>query len=469
MTQTAPINSAARISESVTGGQLKACDVVARTLSAIDQLDAEINCFTLVLRERAMNRAAALDCSLAAGASVGPLAGVPFAVKNLFDIAEHSTVAGSLINTEHPPASEDAVLIQRLEAAGAILVGALGMGEYAYDFTGENHHYGAVRNPWDTSRMSGGSSSGSGAALAARLVPLALGSDTNGSIRVPASLCGGFGLKPTYGALPRTGSFPFCDSLDHLGPMANCAVDLALSFDAMQGWDAGDRACVNRAPVATLPELHKGIDGLRLAVAGGYFDCASFPAAERAVATVSAALGVEQALQLEGAAEGRAAAYLITNAEGGALHRERLQRRLIDFDPDTRDRFIAGNLLPAGWYQRAQAVRARWRQQMAEVFGQVDIIVAPATPCVAPYLGAQTLRINGKDEALRPNLGLFTQPFSAIGLPVCSVPLADPDSGLPIGVQLVAAPWREDLCLRVAAFLESSGVTLASSPELGEV
>ena len=195
----------------------------------------------------------------------GALAGVPFAVKNLIDVAGLPTLAGSKINQDHPPATADAPLVSRLEAAGAILVGTLNMGEYAYDFTGENVHYGPSRNPFDTKRMTGGSSGGSGGAVGGGLVPLALGSDTNGSIRVPASFCGLFGLKPTYGRLTRAGSFPFVSSLDHLGPLARSAGDLAVSYDAMQGYDAADPVCVDRPVEAVSGLLDRGIDGLRIA------------------------------------------------------------------------------------------------------------------------------------------------------------------------------------------------------------
>src|SRR5262245_46705652 len=180
--------------------------------------DPVLNAFTAVTTERAQATAAALDGRRARGGELGPLAGVPFAVKNLFDVAGLPTLAGSKINREHPPAVRDATLIERLEAAGAVLVGALNMGEYAYDFTGENVHDGPSRNPHDKSRMTGGSSGGSASAVGGRLVPLSLGSDTNGSIRVPSSLCGIFGLKPTYGRLSRARTFPFVASLDHLGP-----------------------------------------------------------------------------------------------------------------------------------------------------------------------------------------------------------------------------------------------------------
>ena len=204
-------------------------------------------------------RAQMVDDARARGEALGPLAGVPFAVKNLFDVAGLPTLAGSKINRDLPPATRDAALIERLEAAGAILVGALNMGEYAYDFTGENVHDGASHNPHDPERMTGGSSGGSGGSVGGALVPIALGSDTNGSIRVPSSLCGTFGLKPTYGRLTRARTFPFVASLDHLGPLARTARDLALSYDAMQGFDADDPACADRAKEPVTPILEQGI------------------------------------------------------------------------------------------------------------------------------------------------------------------------------------------------------------------
>ncbi len=464
MTDTMP--SVLAIAESVSAGQSTARSQVERTLAQVQARNVSLNCFTAVLGQRALANADRIDGDVAAGAPVGSLAGVPFAVKNLFDIEGLPTLAGSKINADNPAATRDALLIRRLEAEGAILIGALAMGEYAYDFTGENQHYGACRNPWDTDRMSGGSSSGSGSATAAGLTPFTLGSDTNGSIRVPASLCGIFGLKPTYGRLPRSGSYPFCDSLDHLGPLARSSCDLALVYDAMQGLDASDHACADKPVRPVRSELQQGHDGLRIAIADGYFNCDAFPEAAAAVAKVAQALGAEKTLTLDGAAEGRAAAYLITNSEGAALHRSRLRSRLGDFDNDTRDRFLAGCLVPAAWTLRAQAVRRWWQQKMLAVFAETDLIIAPCTPCSAPLLGTQVLRVNGEDQPLRPNLGLFTQPFSAIGLPVCSVPLTSAATGLPIGVQLVAPPWREDLCLRAAHALETLGVVKSGEPPL---
>ncbi len=271
--------SATQIAAGVSTGTLKASGIVAETLARIDRLNPRLNAFTAVTADRARARAAAID----AGAITGPLAGVPFAVKNLINVAGLPTLAGSRINRDHPPAAADSPLVSRLEAAGAILVGALNMGEYAYDFTGENVHEGPSRNPHDLARMSGGSSGGSGSAVGGGLVPLALGSDTNGSIRVPSSFCGLFGLKPTYGRLPRAGSFPFVGSLDHLGPLARTVADLALAYDAMQGFDPADPACVDRPVEPVGSEIGKGIAGVRIACADGYFRAGAAPEALAAV------------------------------------------------------------------------------------------------------------------------------------------------------------------------------------------
>src|SRR6202171_3746190 len=279
--------SASEIAQGVTGRKMSALDVTEAALARIAKHDPVLNSFTDVTADRARAKARAIDAAVAAGKDPGPLAGVPFAVKNLFDVQGLSTRAGSKINRDLKPAPRDAALIERLETAGAVLVGALNMGEYAYDFTGENIHDGPSRNPHDLHRMTGGSAGGSGGAVAGGLVPLALGSDTNGSIRVPSSLCGIFGLKPTYGRLSRAHTFPFVASLDHVGPFARNARDLALAYDAMQGHDPDDTISLD-GPVEPVTELiARGSDGLRIAIAGGYFRDGLFPEAQTALARVA--------------------------------------------------------------------------------------------------------------------------------------------------------------------------------------
>jgi len=445
--------TAVEIARAVASGRVAASDVVEAALARMAATEPVVNAFTDIVAERARKRAAEID----KGRHRGPLAGVPFAVKNLIDIEGLPTRAGSKINLDGPKARRDGALVRKLEAAGAVLLGALNMGEYAYDFTGENAHYGPSRNPRDPTRMTGGSSGGSGAAVASGEVPLALGSDTNGSIRMPASLCGLFGLKPTYGRLSRAGSFPFVDSLDHLGPLARSTEDLALAFDAMQGWDPDDLVCTDRPVEPTLPSLQDGIAGLKIAVAGDYFARGGEPECFEAVATVAKALGASRTVVLPEAAIARAAAYVITAIEGGQLHLPRLRARPQDFDPDTRERLMAGALLPGSWYVKAQRFRRRYRAEVAKLFNEVDIVLAPAAPCTAPRLGQVLMKLAGVEMPVRANLGIFTQPISFIGLPVVAAPFARAGA-LPIGVQVIARPYNEQAALRVSAYLEKRGV-----------
>jgi 1-carboxybiuret hydrolase len=442
---------------------MTAVSAVVQVQAALDRIsatDSRVNAFTSVLGQRALARAAAVDSS----SLTLPLRGMPFAVKNLFDLQGITTLAGSKIEREAPPATRDAFLVRRLEAAGAVCVGALNMDEYAYGFTTENSHYGATCNPHDLARISGGSSGGSAAAVAAGQVPLALGSDTNGSIRVPASLCGVFGLKPTFGRLSRAGSYPFVASLDHLGPFARSVTELASAYDVLQGADAEDPAQVQRPTEPTRATLQHGATCLRIGVLGGWFRSMALAPALLAVDRAAAALGATQEVLWPEVDRARTAAFLITNAEGATLHLADLQRRPQDFDPHTRDRFLAGALLPAAWVQQAQRVRHWFARQVAASFSQVDVLLAPATPCTAPAIGTDWIDINGQRMPARASMGLLTQPVSCIGLPVVTVPLwgCDPAAPhLPLGVQVIAAPWREDLCLRVAHALQSQGVAAA--------
>lgn len=458
-------STAATIAAAIADGRTTARQVVTAALDRIGRLDGQVGAFTDVLSTRALARADAQDAARRDGASPGPLAGVPFAVKNLIDVAGLPTRAGSKINRERPPAERDGSLVRRLEAAGAILVGALNMGEYAYDFTGENIHDGDAHNPHALDHMTGGSSGGSGAALAAGMVPLTLGSDTNGSIRVPAAFCGCFGLKPTYGRLSRAGSFPFVGSLDHLGPMARSVTDLALAYDAMQGPDPDDPVATLRPAEPVLPRLEAGIDGLRVAVAGGHFARNGDPEAFAAVARAAEALGARRTVELPEAHRARAAAYLITAAEGATLHLDRLRTRPRDFDPAVRDRLIAGAMIPAPHVERAQRFRRWYRARVLELFETVDVILAPTTPCRAPRGGQTHFVLDGVTLPVRANIGVFTQPISFIGLPVVAAPVRL-DAGLPLGVQIIAAPWREDLVLRAARHLERTGVSAAPIAEL---
>jgi 1-carboxybiuret hydrolase len=455
-------STATEIARGVRARRTSARTVIEACLATIRRRDPQLNAFTQVLSERALAAADRIDAAIAQGKDPGPLAGVPIAVKNLFDIEGIATLAGSKINRGRPAAAADATLIRRLEAAGAILVGALNMGEYAYDFTGENAHYGPSRNPHAPDRMAGGSSGGCGTAVAAGMVPLALGSDTNGSIRVPSALCGLFGLKPTYGGLSRAGTFPFVANLDHVGPFARSAADLAAAYDAIAGHDPLDPVSSSRTIEPVVPKFSTGISGLRIGIAGGYFRRGGHPEVFAAVDRVAVALGATQICNVPLAAEARGAAYLITMTEAAALHLNRLRERPQDFDPDVRDRLLAGAMIPAAWVAKAQKLRLAFRHQMAALFEQVDVLLAPSTPCRAPLIGQKTMMLDGREVPVRPNLGLFTQPISLVGLPAASVPVWTEGEALPIGIQIIAAPWREDHCLRIAAALEARGIAIAA-------
>ena len=448
------------IAAAVQARRVSARAVTEAAIARIEAGNPRLGAFTDLTFARARAEADAVDTTVRQGAAP-PLAGVPYGAKNLFDIAGVVTRAGSKINRDNRPARADATLVGRMKDAGAILLGGLNMGEYAYDFTGENAHDGASLNPHDPTRMSGGSSGGSGTAVASGMVAAALCSDTNGSIRVPASFCGLFGLKPTLGRLSRAGAFPFCASLDHLGPLARSARDLALLFDVLQGDDPADPMQVHRPPIAALAAIDDGVSGLRIAVADDYFRRNGMPEAFAAVDKVAAALGATRSVAVPEAARARAAAYVITTAEAAALHLDRLRTRAADFDPDVRDRLLSGAMVPAAWLIRAQRFRAWFRDAMRRVFEDVDILLAPATPFHALPSGTKTVTLDGVAMPARPNIGIFTQPISFIGLPVVAVPVWLDGASLPVGVQVIAPAWREDLALRVAYHLERAGVAAA--------
>jgi AtzE family amidohydrolase len=451
------MNDAVSIAAAVREAKVSAVDVTKAALANIAMRDSQLNCFTAVTAEAALADAARIDTEIAQGNNVGALAGVPFAVKNLFDIAGLITLAGSKINAENPAATQDATAITKLKQAGAILVGALNMDEYAYGFVTENSHYGATHNPHDLQRVAGGSSGGSAAAVAAGLVPLTLGSDTNGSIRVPAALCGVFGFKPTYGRLSRAGVALFSSSFDHIGAFARSVQDIATVFDVLQGEDDRDPICTKRQPELIIPQLNQDISAIRIAIAADYFTNGAEQSALAAVQKVADALDITKYVTIPEAHRARAAAFVITASEGANLHLAKLRRRPQDFDPATRDRFLAGALIPSSWYLQAQRFRKWYSDRFREVFQNVDVILAPTTPISAPLIGQQTMIFNGEEILIRPHLGLFTQPLSFIGLPVLSVPIQQPNS-LPLGVQLIAAPYNEALILQVAAALEAKGV-----------
>lgn len=421
-------------------GELSAREIARQTLDDIARVNPQINAWTEVTAQRMLAEADSIDALRREKRPLPPLAGIPYAVKNLFDVAGHTTLAGALLS------------------------GMLNMDAYAYGFTTENSHYGATRNPHDLSRIAGGSSGGSAAAVAAGLVHFSLGSDTNGSIRVPASLCGIFGLKPTFGRLSRSGSHPFVASLDHIGPFARRVADLAAVYDALQGRDPADDFQADKASERTGNLLDRGLEGLRCARLGGYFTTWCDDDARAAVDLVAHALGADSELQFADAALARSAAFIISASEGGNQYLTDLRHSPERFEPHSRERLLAGAMIPSAWYLQAQRFRRHARQAMKSLFSQADVLIAPATPCSATPIGAEEMVINGQPLPVRASMGMLTQPISFLGLPVVTVPLRTA-SGKPIGLQLIAAPFNEQACLRAARALEAMGITDARVAE----
>jgi aspartyl-tRNA(Asn)/glutamyl-tRNA(Gln) amidotransferase subunit A len=440
-------------------GEISALEVAKRTLQAVEQHNPALNAWTEVTGPRMLKEASAIDAQRQRGETLPPLAGIPYAVKNLFDVAGHTTLAGASLFSDRPAARADAFAVDKLRRSGALLSGMLNMDAYAYGFTTENSHYGATHNPHDLSRVAGGSSGGSAAAVAAGLVHFSLGTDTNGSIRVPASLCGIFGLKPTFGRLSRSGSHPFVASLDHIGPLARRVEDLALVYDLLQGADHTDAFQADHPLAATLPGLSQGSEGLRCGVLGGFFARWCDEDARAAVAVVAAALDAQEEVLMPDAELARSAAFIMTAAEGGNHYLPALRQTPEQFEPNSRERLLAGAMMPGAWYVQAQRFRRHFQQQVLPLFDRFDVLIAPATPCSAITIGQQTLSIQGESLPAKASMGMLTQPISFLGLPVCTVPLAT-RSGLPIGLQLIARPFNEEAVLRAAWALEQRGITI---------
>jgi len=430
--------------QAVRSGATKALDIVERAILELQRANASINAVTRFLQDRARSEASRVDAIVAKGGDPGPLAGVPYGVKDLFDVAGLPTTGGSRVHAMAEPAMRDAEAIERLTGAGAILVATLNMDEFAYGFATINDLHGTTRNPHDTQRLAGGSSGGSAAVVAAGLLAFSLGSDTNGSVRVPAALTGIFGLKPTHGDLPLTGVFPFAESFDDVGHFARSVADMAAVWEVLTG-----------RSVDWSGELP------RIARLGGRF--AQNADLDMITAMAQIAPGAPE-ISLPDIARARSAAFLITAYEGGRLHRDALAQEAMAFDPQVRDRLLAGALLPDEVAQEAYAFREDFLARLEGLMADCDVMLAPATPCVAPPVDDPRIMIDGEMRSARSDLGIHTQPISFTGLPSMAVPLARPGQ-LPLGLQLIGRRGGEQALFRLAARLEQGGLIGAALPQ----
>ncbi len=475
---------AAAIAAAVRSKEVSARQVLAESLAAIGAGDEELHCFNTVTAERAERAAAAVDEKVARGEEPGLLAGVPVALKdNICTRGTPTTCSSRILQSWVPP--YDATIVTRLEQAGAVIVGKTNLDEFAMGSSTENSAFGPTRNPWGTDRVPGGSSGGSAAAVAAGMVPLSYGSDTGGSIRQPASLCGVVGLKPTYGLVSRYGLVAFASSLDQIGPFALSVEDAALGLSAVAGHDPADSTSIAREALSYRAQLGEGVEGLRVGLIEDFVSEVS-PACAAAATSAAEALGRAGA-KVEGVSipevlHGLPAYYVIAPAEAssnlarydGVRYGLRVgasdvatmnaRTRGAGFGPEVRRRIMIGTYaLSAGYYDayygQAQRVRTLVVEAFARAYERFDVLISPMTPSEAFKFGEKTA--NPLDMYLSD---LCAVPSNLAGHPAMSLPFALGDEGLPVGVQVLAPALGEGLMLRVGAALERAAPASARGP-----
>jgi len=453
-------------------GEVTARAATEAALTALDTRGRELVAVARLWPEKALARAEALDRARAEGRVLGPLHGVPLAHKDMFDRAGELSEWGTKIHRGRV-AERTATVIARLDAAGAIDLGRLNMVEFALGITGHNRHTGHPRNPWDPSRVTGGSTSGGAAAVAARLVPGTLGSDTGGSIRVPAALCGIVGLKPTFGRVSRAGAMPLSFSLDHVGPLARTARDCALLLEAIAGPDPLDRTTSPRPPGALAASIDAGVKGLRIGFARDGLEVepeAEIAALEREAMAAFRALGARVHEQpIPALAPSNALRRIVLTVECAALHRELVRTRRADYNPETLARMMPGFALGAVDYLRALQLRTPLLERfVAEVFGACDVLALPTCPVRTPTLAETDTGGDSRFVAISTAMGSAIGFANYLGLPALSVPMGFDSRGMPVGLQLVGRPFAEALLLRTAhAFETQTGWTSRRPPGAG--
>jgi aspartyl-tRNA(Asn)/glutamyl-tRNA(Gln) amidotransferase subunit A len=466
--------SALRTAQDVADGERSASEVVAESFRAIDQRDAEIHAFLTLQREQALGEAEALDVRITNGENVGPLAGVPIGIKdNMCQIGEVTSCASRILEGWRPP--YDATVITKLKAAGAIAVGKTNMDEFAMGSSTENSAFGVTRNPHDPEKVPGGSSGGSAAAVAASMVPLSLGSDTGGSIRQPAALCGVVGVKPTYGLVSRYGLVAFASSLDQIGPFANNVEDAALLLEVIAGHDPKDSTSLNQPAPSLVAHLDHGVRGLRIGICSDLLQGASDDVAT-AVAQAAAVLqgaGAELSeISIPELGLGLSAYYLIAPAEassnlarydgvryglrvdGDDVTAMNTRSRTAGFGDEVKRRIMLGTYaLSAGYYDayygQAQRARTLIIQAFAKAYGSVDLILGATTPTTAFGIGEKS-----GDPLAMYQSDICTIPTNLAGHPALSVPFGKGVDQMPIGVQLLGPTLSEQRLFQAARVIE---------------
>jgi len=416
-----------------------------------------LNAFVTVVGERALAQAAELDKELASGRDRGPLHGIPVAVKDVFETAGVRTTCGSKLFENHIPA-RNAAVVERLEAAGCVILGKTGMHELAYGITSNNPHFGTIRNPWNTDHVPGGSSGGSGAAVAAHLAYMAMGSDTGGSIRIPAAFCGTVGIKPTYGRVSRYGVMPLDFTLDHMGPLTRSVRDAAVVLSALAGWDARDHTSSTAAVDDYNPGTNPTITGMRIGIPENYYFDRCWPGIPdrtmdmaKTAERLGAKLRTVRVPDIDGL---NAVGRIILFAEATATMEPYLDRRS-DFGPDVLGLLEQGRYVPATEYVQAQRLRRMFQLEFERLFEDVDCLLTPATPNLAPRIGETTIELGGMPEDARLASTRFVRGINVLGLPALCQPSGLVD-GLPVSCQLIGRAFEETMLFRAGAALEDA-------------
>jgi len=444
-------------------GDLSARALTMLYLERIASLDRRLNAFITLTADLALEQAEQADRERQQGKLRGPLHGIPLALKDLFETAGIKTTAGSGFWRENIP-TRNAFVVERLRQAGAVILGKLNMHEIALGVTNANPHYGPCRNPWDLERSPGGSSGGSVAAVASGLCLGALGTDSGGSIRIPASLCGVVGLKPTYGRVSLSGVIPLSWSTDHVGPLARCVADAALLYQSVAGYDPHDPACQAQPLEDALTELDGGLQGWRVALLEDAYLDKTHPEVLNTVQAAACLLGELGArispVELPGLRQAAQMNGLVVQAEAAAFHRQRLQEHPAGFGEDVLQRLETGAATSIQDYILARRSQQELRRRMEAFFMDYDLLCLPATPITAPP-------ISGPDAVEQARLlTRFTAPFNLTGLPAIVLPCGFSSNGLPIGLQLVARPWAEANLLRAAQAYEMAAGWCTQHPVL---
>ena len=451
--------TAGQLASLIANREVSPVQVLDSVLERIDKLEPKLNCYVSVLRDEARAAAVAAEREIGAGNYRGPLHGIPVALKDIFDLAGTKTTASSKIMSDYVAAADSAVA-RRLKEAGAVIIGKTNLHEFAFGITTNNPHFGPTRNPWDLNRIPGGSSGGSGAAIAASMCIAATGTDTGGSIRIPAFFCGIVGLKPTFGRVSKAGVVVLAWSLDHTGPMTKTVEDAAIFMDAIAGYDAEDSSTVD-VPV---PEFRRAIGrevkGMRVGIPREHFfenleD--EVEDAVRAAVETLVGLGVEvEEVSLPHMRYASSVFPTIIQSEAAAFHEPWLVSRPQDYGLDVRSRLEVGRTVLATQYINAQRARGLIRDDFVKALERVDAIVTPTVPLVAPYIGVDSVEIEGVVSEVRAAATRFTSPINLTGLPAISVPCGFSALGLPIGVQLVGRAFDEATLLALAHAYEAS-------------